>query len=571
MALRDLWVACLREAICMAWAAAAHAAPAIHASDLLRRASPHNASADLISATAVQPEHLLSQQQPPLPPALLAALADIVAEMRAGALEVRDRTYHLRRYRSCFLGCDAVQWLISHGHATDVMSALAIGDDMIRSGLIKHVAGEHMLENKRLFYRFTSVDLSGTLHATNAMLSQQLATALEALEAVEASSDELESRIEGSEHRLAAADAIAAHSSRTCTALLVLCWAGWLQSLVGPGMTSFLLSAVIGALLLNISVAHIRMPRLATGTQAADLRANKASGAVERQPEHVDQVQVGQQTLPPVSIWPHRPVLARLRDGTLLNIRAKEVLAFDNELFEGKIMLLLKGLQPDIAYFRTRTRVSAAFVQGRFRRATPCCDVLTGQAFERPLSHLPSRLLLRMLFSFLSSIAPGLEADVTAERPYLLTPLMAAAQSVCASEPNQPPDLRDIADGLWSDDQLEQTQLLGGLFASTGSVGVSRERRRQLFSKRVSLEKFSFDPLLCYTFGFWQSLFDPTDFTASLPFGRFDTARYMSGQPMLVMAKCGVAGKELWGLEMWHEKLLPPDSQHPRTMGPTGS
>ena len=37
-------------------------------------------------------------------------LAYIAQVMRLG-LDVRDRTYHLRKYRCCFLGCDAVQWL----------------------------------------------------------------------------------------------------------------------------------------------------------------------------------------------------------------------------------------------------------------------------------------------------------------------------------------------------------------------------------------------------------------------------------------------------------------------------
>ena len=52
---------------------------------------------------------------------------------------------------------DGVTWsdgCAPQRHATDVPSAIALGDEIIRAGLMRHVVGEHMLENRRLFYRF---------------------------------------------------------------------------------------------------------------------------------------------------------------------------------------------------------------------------------------------------------------------------------------------------------------------------------------------------------------------------------------------------------------------------------
>ena len=93
--------------------------------------------------------------------------------MRAG-LEVKDRKYRLRKYTRCFLGTDAVRWLANNairGGAEDpsysgelsefvVVEALEVGNRMMRGRYFHHVAREHTLENKKLFYRF-AVDEKG--------------------------------------------------------------------------------------------------------------------------------------------------------------------------------------------------------------------------------------------------------------------------------------------------------------------------------------------------------------------------------------------------------------------------
>jgi serine/threonine protein kinase len=72
-------------------------------------------------------------------------------EMRS-FLPVEDRVYHLRTYKKCWLGCDGVAFLAKTLGSERV--ALSIGDQMIAAGLMRHVAGKHDMENRKLFYRF---------------------------------------------------------------------------------------------------------------------------------------------------------------------------------------------------------------------------------------------------------------------------------------------------------------------------------------------------------------------------------------------------------------------------------
>jgi Domain found in Dishevelled, Egl-10, and Pleckstrin (DEP) len=64
------------------------------------------------------------------------------------------RVYRLRTYRNCFIGQEAVEWLVSQGHATTPAEATRLGQQLVQAGLVHHVTDDHTLENKYLFYRF---------------------------------------------------------------------------------------------------------------------------------------------------------------------------------------------------------------------------------------------------------------------------------------------------------------------------------------------------------------------------------------------------------------------------------
>jgi EAL domain-containing protein (putative c-di-GMP-specific phosphodiesterase class I) len=92
-----------------------------------------------------------------------------------GGLDVRDRMFHLRTYDACFVGREAVDWLVQHQRLSR-SEAVRLGQHLVALGLISHVVSEHDFEDAELFYRLTSpaaaslaarpvvADLLGAMH-----------------------------------------------------------------------------------------------------------------------------------------------------------------------------------------------------------------------------------------------------------------------------------------------------------------------------------------------------------------------------------------------------------------------
>lgn len=103
-------------------------------------------------------------------------LAAWTAQLQA-AVEVKDRTHNFKSYPSCFVGSDAVTAVVEKklfgGSATTRPSAVAVLNKILRCGLVHHVVREHEIEDKKLFYRFTSPkELNASLETAKS-LSQQ--------------------------------------------------------------------------------------------------------------------------------------------------------------------------------------------------------------------------------------------------------------------------------------------------------------------------------------------------------------------------------------------------------------
>ena len=147
---------------------------------------------------------------------------------------------------------------------------------------------------------------------------------------------------------------------------------------------------------------------------------------------------------------------------------------FRNRLFEGRAVVRLRGVDPaeDAAYFHGRERRMQCLVQGRFTRRVRCSDVVCGQEFSRPLE-LPMGFVVRPVLSVIKMMQPALQVDLFAERPHLLTPLAATAQTLSVAKPGQQSEHGFVAtprgaeaagaDGRTTavDDPVEATALLG--------------------------------------------------------------------------------------------------------------
>jgi len=70
----------------------------------------------------------------------------------SGGLDIRDRLYRLRPYQRCFVGREAVDWLVRE-QRIERPAALRLGRRLAAYGWIGHVLDEHDFEDAELFYR----------------------------------------------------------------------------------------------------------------------------------------------------------------------------------------------------------------------------------------------------------------------------------------------------------------------------------------------------------------------------------------------------------------------------------
>ena len=69
-------------------------------------------------------------------------------------VEVKDRKYHLKAYPQCFIGSEAVDYLIESGHAITREDAVDLGRALQACHLFEHVTRDHQFQDNYLFFRF---------------------------------------------------------------------------------------------------------------------------------------------------------------------------------------------------------------------------------------------------------------------------------------------------------------------------------------------------------------------------------------------------------------------------------
>ncbi len=85
---------------------------------------------------------------------ILPDIDDLVDQMRGPlGLKIKDRRYRLRMYPQCFVGSEAVNWLVQTQNTTKD-KALWLGQILVNRGIIHHVLDEHHFEDGYFFYRF---------------------------------------------------------------------------------------------------------------------------------------------------------------------------------------------------------------------------------------------------------------------------------------------------------------------------------------------------------------------------------------------------------------------------------
>lgn len=93
-----------------------------------------------------------------------------LAESLADGVDVQNRRYRLRTFANCFLGNEAVDWLMVHAGCSSRKEAVALGSKMQAAGLLSHVTNDHRFQDKALFFRFKADSTSTARNLNEATL-----------------------------------------------------------------------------------------------------------------------------------------------------------------------------------------------------------------------------------------------------------------------------------------------------------------------------------------------------------------------------------------------------------------
>jgi pyruvate/2-oxoglutarate dehydrogenase complex dihydrolipoamide dehydrogenase (E3) component len=80
-------------------------------------------------------------------------LGALAAAFKEG-VELKDRKYHMKTYQQCFVGSEAVDYLLNSGEASNREDAVQIGRALEAMHLFEHCTRDHQFSDDYLFFRF---------------------------------------------------------------------------------------------------------------------------------------------------------------------------------------------------------------------------------------------------------------------------------------------------------------------------------------------------------------------------------------------------------------------------------
>ena len=286
--------------------------------------------------------------------------------------------------------------------------------------------------------------------------------------------------------------------------------------------------------------------------------------------------------LPAPETWPHRPLFL-CADNDVLKV-AKEDKGSDdacddteqtaslpigtpfrieNDIFGGKVMVRIRNLHGDDAYFEGRKRKVQTVIQGQFKKKISMDKVVAMQKFHKPLrTTRTARFLIRGAEAFLTMLNPGVKIDLLADEPQLVSLLAGYTQVLRADRPGSEPSIDHPS-------LQEDTSLLFGVSSKSAPSSVAakktrapishvtREKRRKLLSHPDSAAEHFFDTDLVYTFEMYEDLTDYVNFETDLgALGKCDIAAALGGQPYSFGAMNEDDGSWIYRFYMYHERQI---------------
>eukprot|EP01061_Rhynchopus_euleeides_P016486 TRINITY_DN27784_c0_g1_i1.p1 TRINITY_DN27784_c0_g1~~TRINITY_DN27784_c0_g1_i1.p1 ORF type:complete len:556 (+),score=67.69 TRINITY_DN27784_c0_g1_i1:150-1817(+) len=268
-------------------------------------------------------------------------------------------------------------------------------------------------------------------------------------------------------------------------------------------------------------------------------------------------------TLPPVEEWQQNPLMLRWSPLSKYNpleevpINARRTIPFETELFKGHFHLAIRYCpESEVdpwekgSWCYGKQRKIVVYVSGEFKKRLSFDEVLFGFEWGGPLSP-PKGIGLAM--QVCEHFSPGLDADVTCEKPYMFNTLAGGADYVHVWKPGDNPA-----------DKLDPNRAYTLHERNAGDLPKfkhMRDRARWMSKKHpnggTNAQNSYFEPGWTYSFELYTHLLFMHLFEVHFPiwptFWKVSLDEYFNGQPYPVLARTK-SGEVLWNLEVWHEK-----------------
>ena len=254
---------------------------------------------------------------------------------------------------------------------------------------------------------------------------------------------------------------------------------------------------------------------------------------------------------------------------------------FESDLFEGTLQIRIRRsngttMQPyddSFGFFNGKNRQYQCIISGRFKKdGIPMTECITGQMFSRPLK-TPAPYITKGAIKLVSFFAPRLQAKLSGEKPYVISPLGSTPQSIqvddcAASMMNFSASETIVREPI---EPLTNCRRIIALPNKTSSMSASIARakaRKKAFDKLCGSDdkNVTFRTDKIYTFEFLQHLvnFDTMEMNLGGILGSYKLNNMLNGQPLNIMAarQYSTVGddkkvfEKMWSFDLWHESIL---------------
>lgn len=226
----------------------------------------------------------------------------------------------------------------------------------------------------------------------------------------------------------------------------------------------------------------------------------------------------------------------------------------DSAHFRGKVVVRVKTKKP-LEYFKNKSRNFSIQFSGQFKQQQPADDLVFGAVFDRKIS-APYGASLAMTFA--NYIDPSLKSDLYCSKPWLLSPLVCAMNTLNIKRISETRNITTLDHGVVGNENTLVDILADDLppllkediswpwvngkelvedTTALNKNKLSASERRIHFTAASELKATTVGPEMLITGDFFGPVVDFNQFCVNLGPFSFDISSYVEGQPITFVAK----------------------------------